>query len=79
MKNQQNEKPKLMTAKEVQQEFLPMDIRKVRLFLNANCRVRKIGNQYFYVREEIEKMLIRVEGNVVYHSGPQRERRRRRK
>lgn len=72
-------KTKLITAKQVQKEYLPVDIRKVRAFLNANCRVRKIGNQYFYVREEIEKMLIRVEGNVIYHSGPQRERRRRRK
>lgn len=71
----QAEKPKLMTAQEVKEEFLPMDIRKVREFLNANCKVRKIGNRYFYIRKEVEEKLIQAEGNADYSSKPESMRR----
>lgn len=66
---------KLMTARQVQEELLPLDIRKVREFLNANCKVRKIGNLYFYIRKEVEQKLIQAEGNIDYSSKPESRRR----
>lgn len=66
---------KLMTARQVQEELLPLDIRKVREFLNANCKVRKIGNRYFYIRKEVEQKLIQAEGNADYSSKPESRRR----
>lgn len=66
---------KLMTARQVQEELLPLDIRKVREFLNANCKVRKIGNRYFYIRREVEQKLIQAEGNADYSSKPESMRR----
>lgn len=49
---------RLMTAKEVQAEYLNMDIRKLRCFLNEFCTYRKIGKTYFYSRAEVEKLLL---------------------
>lgn len=49
---------KLMTTKEVQQEYLDMDIRKVRAFLNRFCSYKKIGQTYYYPRKEVEKLLL---------------------
>ena len=65
---------KLLTAKQVQEEYLPLDIRKVREFLNSNCKYRKIGNQYLYVRKEVEAKLILAEGNIVYNTNSHRRR-----
>lgn len=67
---------KLITAKQVQEEYLPIDIRRVREFLNENCKMRKIGSQYFYIRQEVEEKLINVEGDVIYHSRPNKRRRK---
>ena len=47
--------PKLMTARQVQEEYLDIDIRRLRVFLNTYCHYRKIGRQYYYVRDEVEK------------------------
>ena len=44
-------KKKCMTAKEVQEEFINMDIRKLRSFLNQYCSYKKIGKNYYYVRQ----------------------------
>lgn len=44
--------PKLMTARQVQEEYLDIDIRRLRVFLNTYCHYRKIGRQYYYVRDE---------------------------
>jgi len=68
--DKKQKKPKLITAKQVQEEYLNVDIRKVRAFLNANCRFRKIGKQYYYVRDEVEQKLIREEKNVTYSTKP---------
>lgn len=51
-------KRKCMTAKEVQQEYLDMDIKKLRAFLNRYCSYKKIGNTYFYPRSEVEELLL---------------------
>lgn len=34
--------PKLMTARQVQEEYLDIDIRRLRVFLNTYCHYRKI-------------------------------------
>lgn len=70
-----NNHTKLITAKQVQEEYLPIDIRRVRKFLSENCKMRKIGSQYFYIRQEVEQKLIYAEGDVIYHSRPNIRRR----
>lgn len=75
---------KLITAKQVQEEYLDVDIRKVRAFLNKYCHYRKIGRQYFYVRQEVEEKLLDTGRNVEYdlkeriHISQMPERRRKR-
>ena len=58
--------PKLMTAKQVQEEYLNIDIRRIRAFLNTYCHYRKIGRQYYYVREEVEQKLLNTDDNIEY-------------
>lgn len=67
-KKRTSEKPKkkLMTCKEVQQEFLPMDVRKLRTFLNTYCSFKKIGNVYYYNRSEVEKLLNDTENSFEF-------------
>lgn len=48
---------KLMSVKEVREEYLCMDIRKLRAFLNQNVAFVKIGNRYYYQRSKIEQLL----------------------
>ncbi|WP_125142152.1 hypothetical protein [Clostridium transplantifaecale] len=57
---------KLITAKQVQEDYLNIDIRNVRAFLNAYCRYRKIGNQFFYIREEVEEKLLESNDDIEY-------------
>lgn len=59
-------KLKLMTAKEVQAEYLNMDIRKLRAFLNQNISYIKIGVRYYYQRAEVEKLLMDTENSYEY-------------
>jgi hypothetical protein len=54
---QVDNKKKLMTAREVQAEYLNMDVRKLRAFLNKYCSYSKIGKNYFYLRKEVEELL----------------------
>lgn len=54
-------KKKLMTVKEVQAEYLNMDIRKLRAFLNEYCSYSRIGKNYFYLRKEVEELLCNTE------------------
>lgn len=56
--NNKKEVRKMMTAMEVQREFLNMDIRKIRTFLNQYCNYKKIGNTYMYLRSEVEALLL---------------------
>lgn len=60
---------KLMTTNEVQQEFLDMDIRKVRAFLNQYCSYKKIGKVYYYSRKEIETLLLNEECSTEFRVG----------
>lgn len=58
--------PKLITVKQVQKEYLNIDIRRLRSFLNMYCHYRKIGRQYYYVREEVEQKLLSTDDNIEY-------------
>ena len=51
-----------MTAKEVQEEFINMDIRKLRSFLNQYCSYKKIGKNY-YVRVRC----VKKKNGVIYY------------
>ena len=48
---------RLVSAKEVQEEYLDIDIRTIRKFLNQYCSYKKIGRQYFYLRSDVERLL----------------------
>lgn len=48
---------RMMSAREVQEEYLNMDIRTIRKFLNQCCSYKKIGKQYYYLRKEVEALL----------------------
>lgn len=60
---------KLMTAREVRDEYLCMDIRKLRTFLNENISFVKIGNRYYYQRSKIEKLLNDTENSYDFRVG----------
>lgn len=60
------DKRKLMTVKEVQNEFLSMSTPKLRAFLNENTAYIRIGNKYYYLRTEIEKLLMDTENSYEY-------------
>ena len=59
-------KKKCMTAKEVQEEFINMDIRKLMSFLNQYCSDKTIGKNYYYVRQEVERLLLDSENSFEY-------------
>lgn len=60
---------KLMTAREVRDEYLYMDIRKLRTFLNENISFVKIGNRYYYQRSKVEKLLNDTENSYDFRVG----------
>lgn len=51
-------KRKLLSVLDVQREYLDIDCRKLRAFLNSQCNYKKIGNTYFYSRAEVESLLL---------------------
>lgn len=59
-------KKKLMTCKDVQEEILDMDIRKLRAFLNRNIAYIKVGRRYFYQRSQVEKLLLDTENSYEF-------------
>lgn len=59
-------KKKLMSAKDVQEEYLNMDIRKLRAFLNQNIAYVKIGVRYYYQRSQVEKLLLDTENSYEF-------------
>lgn len=61
-------KRKCMTAKEIKEEYLDMDIKKIRAFLNQYCSYKKIGNTYYYSRKEVEELLL-GDGNIEFDIG----------
>lgn len=69
MTNKKRTRRKLLSVKEVQKEYLNMDCRKLRAFLNSQCNYKKIGNAYFYSRAEVESLLLSNE-KVEYEINP---------
>ena len=61
MNNKKKTRRKLLSVLDVQREYLSMDSRKLRAFLNSNCNYKKIGNTYFYSRAEVESLLLSSE------------------
>lgn len=69
MRNEKVLKRKLMSAGEVRDEYLGMDIRKLRTFLNRNIAFVKIGNRYYYQRSEVERLLSDTENSHEFKVG----------
>lgn len=47
-----------LTIKEIQREYVNMDSRKLRAFLNTYLHYKKIGHTYYYIRREVEALLL---------------------
>ncbi len=47
-----------LTVKEIQNEYVNMDSRKLRAFLNTYLHYKKIGHTYYYIRHEVESLLL---------------------
>lgn len=69
MKNEKRTRRKLLSVLDVQNEYLDMDCRKLRAFLNSQCNYKKIGNTYYYSRAEVESLLLSNE-KVEYEINP---------
>lgn len=59
------EKSKRMciTVKDIQEEYIHMDSRKLRAFLNTHLHYKKIGHTYYYIRHEVEALLLNESEN----------------
>lgn len=69
MTSKKKTRRKLLSVLDVQREYLNMDCRKLRAFLNSQCNYKKIGNTYFYSRAEVESLLLSNE-KVEYEINP---------
>lgn len=49
---------KMVTVQEVMDEYLEGSYRKVKAFLLQNLHYKKIGNTYYFAREEVERKLL---------------------
>lgn len=47
-----------LTVKQIQEEYINMDMRKLRTFLNTYLHYKKIGHTYYYIRREVEALLL---------------------
>ena len=47
-----------LSIKEIQREYVNMDSRKLRAFLNTYLHYKKIGHTYYYIRNEVEALLL---------------------
>lgn len=56
MKSKNNQQ--CLTVKEIQREYVNMDSRKLRAFLNTYLHYKKIGHTYYYIRHEVEALLL---------------------
>lgn len=52
-----NKQRKLMSVREIQEEYLNIDSRRLRVFLNTYLSFVKIGRLYYYQRSEVEALL----------------------
>lgn len=49
---------KLITVQDVMDEYMDGSYRKVKNFLLQNMAYKKIGNSYYFSREEVERKLL---------------------
>lgn len=59
-------KRKLLTVKEIREDYISMSEPKLRAFLNSTIPYLKIGNKYYYPRSEVEKLLVDTENSYEY-------------
>lgn len=59
-------KRKLLTVKEIREDYISMSAPKLRAFLNSTIPYLKIGNKYYYPRSEVEKLLVDTENSYEY-------------
>lgn len=59
-------KRKLLTVKEIKEDYISMNEPKLRAFLNSTIPYLKIGNRYYYPRTEVEKLLVDTENSYEY-------------
>lgn len=69
MTNKKKIARKLLSVQDIQREYLDMDCRKLRAFLNSQCNYKKIGNTYYYSRAEVNSLLLSEE-KVEYEINP---------
>lgn len=69
MTNKKKTARKLLSVQDIQREYLDMDCRKLRAFLNSQCNYKKIGNTYYYSRAEVNSLLLSEE-KVEYEINP---------
>lgn len=69
MAEKQKTSRKMLTVYDVQRDYLDIDYRKLRAFLNSHCHYKRIGNTYFYSKAEIDKLLLSDEA-VEFEIGP---------
>lgn len=69
MTNKKKTGRKLLSVQDIQREYLDMDCRKLRAFLNSQCNYKKIGNTYYYSRAEVNSLLLSAE-KVEYEINP---------
>ncbi len=69
MTNKKKTARKLLSVQDIQREYLNMDCRKLRAFLNSRCNYKKIGNTYYYSRAEVNSLLLSEE-KVEYEINP---------
>lgn len=69
MTNKKKTARKLLSIQDIQREYLDMDCRKLRAFLNSQCNYKKIGNTYYYSRAEVNSLLLSEE-KVEYEINP---------
>ena len=69
MTNKKKIARKLLSVQDIQREYLDMDCRKLRAFLNSQCNYKKIGNTYYYSRAEVNSLLL-SEKKVEYEINP---------
>lgn len=57
---------KLLTLKEIKEDYISMNEPKLRAFLNSTIPYLKVGNRYYYPRTEVEKLLVDTENSYEY-------------
>ncbi len=66
MKHVTKSNQQCLTVKQIQKEYVNMDSRKLRAFLNTYLHYKKIGHTYYYIRHEVESLLLNESKSQVF-------------